>query len=59
MLVVAIAAGRPVIATAFPHALEILGDGAGFVVPHRDPAALAEATRLAVSQTGQTVRESA
>ena len=29
------AAGRPVVATAFPHAVELLGSGAGLVVPQR------------------------
>lgn len=43
VLVDAIAAGKPVIATAFPHAVELLADGAGIVVPHGDPAALADA----------------
>lgn len=43
VLVDAIAAGRPVIATAFPHACEILASGAGIVVPHGDDRALAEA----------------
>ena len=32
VLVDAIAAGRPVVATAFPHAVELLGSGAGIVV---------------------------
>jgi glycosyltransferase involved in cell wall biosynthesis len=49
VLVDAIAAGRPVIATAFPHAIELLGSGAGIVVPHGDPLALAEAIRSALS----------
>jgi len=48
VLVDAIAAGRPVIATAFPHAVELLGSGAGIVVPHGDPVALADAIRIAV-----------
>ena len=51
MLVDAIAAGRPVIATAFPHAIELLGSGAGIVVPHEDPMALAEAIRATVSDS--------
>jgi glycosyltransferase involved in cell wall biosynthesis len=38
-----------VIATAFPHAIELLGSGAGIVVPHGDPLALAEAIRSALS----------
>ncbi|CAN5680581.1 glycosyltransferase [soil metagenome] len=41
VLVDAIAAGRPVVATAFPHAIELLGSGAGAVVAHDDPDALA------------------
>ena len=45
VLVDAIAAGRPVIATAFPHAEELLSTGAGIVVPQRDPVALAAALR--------------
>jgi glycosyltransferase involved in cell wall biosynthesis len=45
VLVDAVAAGRPVIATAFPHAVELLSSGAGLVVPQRDPVALADAMR--------------
>ena len=45
VLVDAIAAGRPVVATAFPHAVELLSSGAGIVVPHENPAALAHALR--------------
>lgn len=45
VLVDAVAAGRPVIATAFPHAQELLASGAGLIVPRRDPEALAEAVR--------------
>ena len=40
VLVDAVAAGRPVVATAFPHAVELL-HGAGIVVPHADPRAWA------------------
>ncbi len=46
VLVEALAAGKPVIATAFPHAVELLGTGAGIVVPHGDPAAMAAALLL-------------
>ena len=49
VLVDAIAAGRPVIATAFPHAVELLSSGAGIVVPHADPLAMAEAIRSTIS----------
>jgi glycosyltransferase involved in cell wall biosynthesis len=46
VLVDSIATGRPVVATAFPHAVELLGNtGAGVVVDHDDPAALVEALR--------------
>jgi glycosyltransferase involved in cell wall biosynthesis len=41
VLVDAIAAGRPVVATAFPHAVELLSSGAGLVVDHDDPGAMA------------------
>jgi glycosyltransferase involved in cell wall biosynthesis len=50
VLVDAIAAGRPVIATAFPHAVELLRSGAGIVVPHANPVALAAAIRSIVSE---------
>ena len=45
VLVDAIAAGRPVVATAFPHAVELLSSGAGIVVDHDDPDAMALALR--------------
>jgi glycosyltransferase involved in cell wall biosynthesis len=45
VLVDAVAAGRPVVSTAFPHAVELLASGAGIVVPQRDPEALAAAIR--------------
>lgn len=45
VLVEAIAAGRPVVATAFPHASEMLGTGAGLVVPHGDSSTMTRALR--------------
>ncbi len=45
VLVDAIASGRPVVATAFPHAVELLASGAGIVVAHDDPGALEVALR--------------
>jgi glycosyltransferase involved in cell wall biosynthesis len=45
VLVDTVATGRPVVATAFPHAVELLGTGAGIVVPHDDPDALTTALR--------------
>jgi glycosyltransferase involved in cell wall biosynthesis len=43
VLVEAIAAGKPVIATKFPHAVELLASGAGILVPHHDGDAIGEA----------------
>jgi polysaccharide biosynthesis protein PslF len=50
VLVDAIANGRPVVATAFPHAVELLNSGAGIVVDHDDPVGLASALRQVVTQ---------
>jgi len=45
VLIEAVTAQRPVVATKFPHAVELLASGAGAVVPHRDPEAMARAIR--------------
>ena len=50
VLIEAVAARRPVVSTAFPHAIELLGDGTGLVVPQRDPAALEAALRRVLSE---------
>jgi len=50
VLTEAVAAGKPVIATRFPHAAEVLAGGAGLLVPHRDPAAIAEALRSVITR---------
>ncbi|WP_170166491.1 hypothetical protein [Lentzea atacamensis] len=44
--------GKPVVATEFPHAVELLADGAGLVVPHRDPAAITVALRRVLTEPG-------
>jgi glycosyltransferase involved in cell wall biosynthesis len=49
VLVDAVAAGCPVVSTAFPHAVELLASGAGIVVPQRDSAALSSAIRAVLS----------
>ncbi|HUG00212.1 MAG TPA: glycosyltransferase [Ilumatobacter sp.] len=49
VLVDAVAAGVPVVSTAFPHAIELLSTGAGVVVPQRDAVALGAAIRLVVT----------
>ena len=50
VLIEAIAAGKPVVATEFPHARELLAGGAGLLVPHRDPAAIAAALRSVITR---------
>lgn len=50
VLVDAVACGRPVVATAFPHAIELLAGGAGIVVPQRDAAALADVVHGLIAQ---------
>ncbi len=59
VLVDAIAAGRPVVSTAFPHAIELLASGAGLVVDHDDPDALALAIRRVLLEPGLADRMSA
>ncbi len=49
VLVEAVAAGKPVVATAFPHAVELLSGGAGTVVEHESSAAIADAVRAIVT----------
>jgi glycosyltransferase involved in cell wall biosynthesis len=50
VLIEAVAAGKPVVATQFPHARELLAGGAGLLVPHRDPAAIATALRSVITR---------
>ena len=52
VLIEAVAAGVPVVATAFPHAVELLTDGPGLVVPHRNPRALSTAVRRVLTRPG-------
>lgn len=50
VLVEAVALGKPVIATGFPHATELLGSGAGLIVERGDPTSIANALHRAVSE---------
>ena len=50
VLIEAVAAGKPVVATQFPHAAEMLAGGAGLLVPHCDPAAIATALRSVITR---------
>jgi glycosyltransferase involved in cell wall biosynthesis len=52
VLIEAVAARVPVVATRFPHAVELLDNGPGLLVPHQDPAALAAAVRRILTETG-------
>ncbi len=45
VLAEALVAGGPVIATKFPHAVELLGDGTGILVKQQSPNSIAEAIR--------------
>jgi glycosyltransferase involved in cell wall biosynthesis len=59
VLVEAVAAHKPVVATAFPHAVELLGTGAGLLVPARDPAAMGAALHRVLTDPEQSARMSA
>jgi glycosyltransferase involved in cell wall biosynthesis len=49
VLVEAVAAARPIVATRFPHAVELLEGGAGLLVPHGDVPAMTEALRTVLT----------
>ena len=50
VLIEAVGAGVPVVATEFPHAVELLADGPGLLVPHHGPEAMAAAIRHLIAQ---------
>lgn len=52
VLVEAIAAGKPVVATGFPHAVELIHPGAGAVVEHENPSSMARGIRSVVDRLG-------
>jgi glycosyltransferase involved in cell wall biosynthesis len=52
VLTEAVVAGKPVVSTSFPHAVELLSSGAGILVPQRDPAAIAAALRRLLTEPG-------
>ncbi|GID26235.1 glycosyltransferase [Paractinoplanes brasiliensis] len=55
VLIEAVGAGIPVVATEFPHAVELLADGPGLLVPHQDPEAMASAIRHALAEPSLSV----
>ena len=56
VLVEAISAGGPVIATRFPHAIELLGDGSGALADQKDPESIANAIRLITKNSAAHAR---
>lgn len=63
VLAEAVSAGKPIVATGFPHALEALASGAGLLVARQDPTALADGLRrvltdraLAASMSAEAIR---
>jgi glycosyltransferase involved in cell wall biosynthesis len=61
VLAEAVAAGLPVVATGFPHAVELLARGAGVIAAHEDPHSMAEALRsiLTGADVAQQMHEAA
>jgi glycosyltransferase involved in cell wall biosynthesis len=58
VLIEAVAAGKPVVSTCFPHAVELLGGGAGLLVGRQDPAGLALALHRVLAEPGLSARMS-
>ena len=59
VLTEAVAAGKPVVSTAFPHAVELLSGGAGILVARRDPSAIANALERVLGVDGVAERMAA
>jgi len=58
VLIEAVAAGKPVASTCFPHAVELLGGGAGLLVERQDPAGIAHALQRVLTEPGRSARMS-
>jgi glycosyltransferase involved in cell wall biosynthesis len=58
VLIEAVTAGKPVVSTCFPHAVELLGGGAGLLVDRQDPADIAQALRRVLTEPGLSARMS-
>jgi polysaccharide biosynthesis protein PslF len=56
VLTEAIGAGKPVVATRFPHAVEALASGAGITVQQGDPAAMSVAIRTVLAEPGRAAQ---
>ena len=59
VLVEAVTAGKPVVSTAFPHAVELLSSGAGLLVERHNPDAIAAALRRVLTEPGLAGRMAA
>ncbi len=59
VLVEAIASGKPVVSTRFPHAEELLWQGSGILVPHEDAEAIAAALRSLLTDPALASRTAA
>jgi glycosyltransferase involved in cell wall biosynthesis len=59
VLVEAVAAGKPVISTRFPHAVELLQNGAGVIVDQQDATQIADAIRGILGNAGRAAEMSA
>ena len=59
VLIEAVAARRPVVATRFPHAQELLAGGAGLLVPQKDASAMSLALRRILTEPGLAAAMSA
>jgi glycosyltransferase involved in cell wall biosynthesis len=56
VLIEAVTAGKPVVSTCFPHAVELLG--AGLLVERQDPAGIAHALHRVLTEPGLSARMS-
>jgi glycosyltransferase involved in cell wall biosynthesis len=59
VLVEAVASGKPVVATRFPHAEELLAGGSGILVPHGDVGAMTDALDRVLHEPGLADRMAA
>ena len=59
VLVEALASGKPLVSTCFPHAEELLGVGSGILVPHQDAKAIADAVRSLLTDPSLASRTAA
>ena len=58
VLIEAVTAGKPVVSTGFPHAVELLGGGAGLLVDRQDPDGIAHALQRVLIEPGLAARMS-